>query len=93
MATTTPVKRSRSSLCIRTNSDWMGKRRRKTPYKSGYCLYAPHQYPCKGQVTNGEKAKNRVLLCSCECHGDYEARLKALGLEPEEIAEDDEEDE
>lgn len=71
----------------------MAKRRRRTPYKSGYCSYAPHQHPCRGEFTNGSKAANPVTLCSCECHGDYEARLQAAGIVPPEPETIDEEDE
>lgn len=55
------------------------KRTRKTPYISGYCLYSPHQYPCKGEFGNGSLIKQRVTLCSCDCHGDYLERLAAAG--------------
>lgn len=71
----------------------MGRRKRQGAYKSGYCNYAPHQHPCPGEFKNGTAAKNPIALCSCECHGDYEARLQALGLVPEEPEADDEEDE
>lgn len=70
------------------------KRRRKQPYISGYCAYNHGQHPCKGEVLNGSLVKPRVTLCSCACHGDYEARLVAAGQTPvveEESSEDDEE--
>jgi hypothetical protein len=50
-----------------------------TPYKSGYCTYAPHQYPCKGEYPNGGRARRPTTLCGCECHGDYEERMAAAG--------------
>lgn len=71
----------------------MGKRKRRGPYKSGYCAYAPHQYPCKGEFQNGASIKPFITLCSCECHGDYEARLQAAGIVPVDIVEDDDDDE
>ncbi len=55
------------------------KKRRKLPYISGYCAYAPHQYPCKGEFENGSLVKPRTTLCSCDCHGSYEDRLEAAG--------------
>lgn len=54
-------------------------RRRRTPYISGHCMFAHGQYPCRGEVQNGELVKPRTTLCSCICHGDYEARLVAAG--------------
>lgn len=66
-------------------------RKKKPMYRSGYCAYAPHQHPCKGEFGNGAGAGRKVTLCSCECHGDYEARLIAAGQKPppEEVEEDD----
>ena len=70
------------------------KRRNKTPYKSGYCLYGNHQHPCKGVFNNGNLVVPPVTLCSCECHGDYEERLAAAGQTPKmiEIEEDDDDE-
>lgn len=68
------------------------RRKRKVPYKSGYCLYAAHQHPCRGQVENGAAVVPRITLCSCSCHGDYEARLVAAGQAPVEETEDEAED-
>lgn len=72
----------------------MARRRRKTPYISGHCLFAHGQYACKGEVQNGALVKPRVTLCSCSCHGDYVARLEAIGqvmVVEETVEEDDEE--
>jgi hypothetical protein len=71
----------------------VSRRRRKQPFVSGYCAYAPHQAPCKGEFENGAAIKPRITLCSCSCHGDYEERLAAAGQTPreEEIEEDDDE--
>lgn len=70
----------------------MGRRKRSSPFVSGYCAYNPHQHPCKGQFQNGSAAPNPITLCSCECHGDYEARLQSLGIVVDlTIDEDDEE--
>lgn len=73
----------------------MAKRRRGGPYKSGYCLYAAHQHPCKGEFENGAAVKPAITLCSCDCHGDYEARLIAAGQsrpveEPADLEDEDE---
>jgi hypothetical protein len=69
------------------------RKRRKQAYKSGYCAYAPHQKPCKGEFQNGSLVVPRVTLCSCDCHGDYEARMTAAGqrlvLEETDIEDDD----
>lgn len=69
-------------------------RKRKKPYISGHCMFAHGQYPCKGEVQNGALVKPRTTLCSCTCHGDYEARLVAAGqvlVLEEEAGEDDDE--
>lgn len=72
----------------------MAKRRRRTPYVSGHCLFAHGQFPCPGEVKNGALITPRVTLCSCSCHGNYETRLVAAGqvlvVEPD--VEEDEDD-
>lgn len=66
------------------------KKKRKGAYVSGYCTYAPHQYPCKGEFANGAYVKPLMTLCSCECHGDYEQRMTDAG---QRIVEDDDTEE
>lgn len=70
----------------------MAKRKRKTPYRSGYCVYGSHQRPCKGEFQNGSLVVPQTTLCACECHGDYEARLAAAGQVPKMIEVEEEED-
>ena len=70
----------------------MSKRRRKSPFISGFCAYAPHQVACKGEFQNGAAIKPRMTLCSCSCHGDYEERLVAAGQAPREEVEETEDD-
>lgn len=70
------------------------KKRKGQPYKSGYCAYAHGQHPCKGEFQNGSLVKPPTTLCSCDCHGDYEARMKAAGYrivveDPDELEADD----
>lgn len=64
----------------------------RTPYRSGLCATNPHPRPCPGQFKNGAAAKNPIALCSCECHGDYEARLQSLGIVPAEPEEEEDDD-
>lgn len=62
-------------------------RRRKTPYRSGYCLFPsarPAHGRCSGAVKNGAAVKNSHTVCACECHGDYETRLAEYGQAPAE---------
>lgn len=68
------------------------RKKRSGFYRSGYCLYAAHQYPCKGEFENGSRVAPRLTLCSCECHGDYEARLIAAGQRMPELAIDDDDE-
>lgn len=76
-------------------------RRRKSNranYRSGYCMFPNHKpshHLCRSEVQNGVAITPRVTLCSCLCHGEYEARLIAAGqsLPEEELETDDEEDE
>ncbi len=71
----------------------MAKRKRREPYRSGYCVYGNHQKPCKGEFQNGSLVVPQVTLCACECHGDYEARLAAAGQTPREHVIEEDEDE
>lgn len=68
------------------------RRKIQGAYRSGFCNTFPHQHPCPGEFKNGTAAKNPVALCSCECHGDYEARLQSHGIVPAEPIEEDDED-
>lgn len=54
---------------------------RKPMYKTGHCAFGGHRYPCRGEVANGARVGG-VTLCACDCHGDYEARLAAIGQAP-----------
>jgi len=77
------------------------RKKRGTPYVSGYCLFAARckdpanraaRPICRGEVTNGVLVKPRITLCSCTCHGDYSARLTAYGLDEPILEPDDEDD-
>lgn len=70
----------------------MRKRRKSNGVLSGFCNVNHGQSPCPGQFTNNNKI-GKVTLCICNCHGDLETRLKAVGqwVEPEPDEEDLEE--
>lgn len=51
----------------------------KKPFTSGLCQFRPNHVACKGVFTNGNLSRYPTVLCACDCHGDYDARMTDAG--------------
>lgn len=60
--------------------------KRKPPFRSGFCAHGqtPNHPACKGEFKNGSYVVRPSTLCSCDCHGDYLARMRTAGYLEEE---------
>lgn len=50
----------------------------RRPFQTGFCGVTALHSLCPGEIRNGRKATQPVVLCTCDCHGDIGKRRTAL---------------
>lgn len=50
----------------------------RAPFLTGFCGVSGLHSACPTEIRNGKKARQPVVLCTCDCHGELGARRTAL---------------
>lgn len=51
---------------------------RREQWLTGFCGQSRIHSLCPAEIRNGRKARQPVVLCTCDCHGDLGRRRTAL---------------